>query len=201
MSEIFYFGEKLEQFNVRVLNEREVRAGSGILFLFAIISFTNALLLKNFYFIKLFIVFFFIDFFIRVIINPKFSPTLILSRFIVSNQEPEYVGAPQKRFAWAIGLVLAFIMFFVIVVYNITGILNLLVCLLCLTLFFLETAFGICVGCKIYNFFNKEKAQLCPGGACKIKRKEEIQMISKIQVIIVAVFVALIAIAATSGLF
>jgi hypothetical protein len=39
------------------------------------------------------------DFIIRVFVNPKFSPTLIIGRLIVSNQVPEYVGAPQKKFA------------------------------------------------------------------------------------------------------
>ena len=49
---------------------------------------------------------------------------------------------------------------------------NLLVCSICLTLLFFETAFGICIGCKIYNLFNKEKAQLCPGGVCEIPAEQ-----------------------------
>jgi hypothetical protein len=32
-------------------------------------------------------------------------------QFIVINQKPEYVGAPQKKFAWIIGLILAVLMF------------------------------------------------------------------------------------------
>ena len=35
-------------------------------------------------------------------------------------------------------------------------------------LLFFEAAFGICIGCKAYNWFNKDKARLCPGGACEI---------------------------------
>jgi hypothetical protein len=35
---------------------------------------------------------------IRVYINPKYSPLLILGGFIVRNQKPEYVGAKQKKF-------------------------------------------------------------------------------------------------------
>jgi len=45
---------------------------------------------------------------------------------------------------------------------------NLLVCSICLALMFAETAFGICIGCKIYNAFNQDKAQLCPGGVCDV---------------------------------
>ena len=33
MSKIFQFGEKVEGYNIPVLNEREIRAGAGILFL------------------------------------------------------------------------------------------------------------------------------------------------------------------------
>ena len=33
---------------------------------------------------------------------------------------------------------------------------------------FFETAFGICLGCRLYNVFHREKAQLCPGGVCEV---------------------------------
>jgi hypothetical protein len=32
---------------------------------------------------------------------------------------------------------------------------------------FFEAAFGICLGCKVYNLFNQKQAQLCPGGVCE----------------------------------
>ena len=101
---IFYFGEKIKEFDVRVLNEREVRASAGILFCFAMIAFMNAWLIGNFNILKIFIITFLIDFFIRIFINPKYSPSIILGRIMVRNQKPEYVGAPQKRCAWGIGL-------------------------------------------------------------------------------------------------
>jgi len=43
-----------------------------------------------------------------------------------------------------------------------------MVCTACLVLLFFEAAFGICIGCKVYNLFNREQAQLCPGGACEV---------------------------------
>jgi hypothetical protein len=183
------FGEKVKGYNINVFNEREVRAAAGILFLFAFIAFTNAFLLKNYAILKIFISGFLIDFVIRVLINPKYAPTLILSRLIVSNQKPEYSGAPQKRFAWALGLGLASIMFVVSVLLNITGPLNLTLCIICLTLLFFEASFGICIGCKMYNLFNKEKAKLCPGGVCELKVKEEIQKTNLLQIIILAIFI------------
>jgi hypothetical protein len=188
MKKIFSFGENVHGYDVRVFNEREVRAAAGILFLFASISFFNALLINNFVPIKIFIIAFLIDFLIRIFINPKFSPSMIVGRFTVSNQKVEYSGAPQKRFAWGIGLFLSITMFFLVVMYNVTGPVNLLICLLCLTFLFLETSCGICVGCTLYNVFNKGKATLCPGGACEIKRKQEIQKISIWQIVTVLIF-------------
>ena len=112
---IFKFGEIIEGFNEPVLNEREVRAGAGILFLFAILSFSNAWNFGDFYWTKIMVITFLIDFLIRIFINPSYSPSLIIGRFFVRKQTPEYVGAKQKRFAWGIGLALAVLMFLLIV--------------------------------------------------------------------------------------
>jgi hypothetical protein len=46
---------------------------------------------------------------------------------------------------------------------------------------FAESAFGICLGCKLYGFIKKNKAQYCPGEICDIKQKHEIQKISGTQ--------------------
>jgi hypothetical protein len=93
---------------------------------------------------------------------------MIAGQWLVRFQQPEWVGAPQKRFAWGIGLVLAIAMFFLMVVNQVIGPINMLVCGTCLVLMFFECAFGICLGCKLYNAFHREAAQLCPGGACLI---------------------------------
>jgi hypothetical protein len=60
-------------------------------------------------------------------------------------------------------------MLYLVVLNNVIGPINLIVCSLCLILLFFETAFGICIGCKVYNVFNKEKAQLCPGAVCEVE--------------------------------
>src|SRR5688572_20964964 len=100
------FGEDVEGYNIPVLNEREIRAASGILFVLMFISLMQILFKQNFVMIKYVITVFLTDFIIRVFINPKFSPSLITGRLIVSRQVPEYVGAAQKKFAWKIGLIL-----------------------------------------------------------------------------------------------
>lgn len=192
MAYTFQFGENHPDYPVRVLNEREARGAAGILFVLGLLAFMTAWFKGDYTPTKLIIVAFFIDFFIRVVINPRYAPTLIMARWMVNNQTAEYVGAPQKRFAWAIGLCLATLMLFLVVLNNVRGPINMIVCLVCLTLLFFETAFGICIGCKLYNVFNKEKAQLCPGNVCEIKDREPIQKLAWPQALMATAYVALL---------
>ncbi len=189
---IFQFGQRLPEYDIPVLNERVVRASAGILFFFAIVSFMNAWLTGNFQLTRVFVVSFLVDFTIRIFVNPRFAPSLILGQLAVRNQQPEWVGAPQKRFAWAIGFVLALTMLYLVVLNNVIGPINLIVCSTCLILMFFETAFGICIGCKVYNLFNKEKAQLCPGGVCEIP-SAQMPSTTLVQIVIVAAFLLTIA--------
>lgn len=163
------FGEQVPGYPVLVLNERAVRAAAGIVFLFAIVSFMNAWLTGNFQPTRVFVVAFLVDFTLRIFVNPKFAPSLIIGQWMVRKQQPEWVGAPQKRFAWAIGFVLAAVMLYLVVIKHVIGPINLIVCAACLVLLFFESAFGICIGCKVYNWFHKDQAQLCPGGVCEVE--------------------------------
>ena len=167
-STLFQFGERRPEFDIPVLNERAVRAAAGILFVFALTTFMQAFQNGNFHPTRIFVIAFMIDFAIRLFINPAYAPSLIVGQWIVNGQQPEWVGAPQKRFAWGIGLALAVAMFFLMVIGHVVGPINMLVCGTCLLLLFFETSFGICIGCKIYNMLPGARAQLCPGGACEI---------------------------------
>lgn len=193
MSTVFQFGEDHPDYPVRVVNEREARGAAGIMFLFGLIAFMNAWFKGDFTPTRLTIVAFFIDFFIRVVMNPRYAPTLIMARWMVNRQTAEYVGAPQKRFAWSIGLALASLMMVLVVFQDVRGPINMITCLVCLTLLFLESAFGICVGCKLFNLFNAEKAQLCPGQVCEVQDREPIQQLAGSQVLIAAAYVGLLA--------
>jgi len=199
MNNIIQFGENVKGYNIRVLNEREIRASAGILFLATFISLMFIIFKNNFLPVKYVITVFLADFIIRVFVNPKFSPTLIIGRLIVANQVPEYVGARQKKFAWIIGVVLSATMFIFIVIVNsyspVTGI----ICLICLVFLFFESAFGICLGCKFYPLFFKGKTQYCPGEVCDLRSKQDIQKTTMIQLFIVFAFAAFIFL--TSWLF
>src|SRR5450432_1569496 len=190
MSNLIQFGEHVQGYDIPVLNEREIRAAAGILFLATYTSMMFILFNGNFILIKYVITLFLLDFLIRVFINPKFSPTLILGRLIVRNQVPEYVGAQQKKFAWTIGVVLSATMFIFLVVVNAYSPITGITCLVCLIFLFFEAAFGICLGCKFYPIFFREKAQFCPGEICDAKAKQDIQKTSIVQLLIVAGFIA-----------
>ncbi len=189
MNKFKQFGEDVDGYQVPVLNEREVRASAGILFLFAFISLMIILFKGNFLMAKFFVITFLFDFAIRVFINPKYSPFLIIGRFIVKNQRPEYVGAPQKKFAWIIGLVLGGLMFFFLIILNTYSIITGLICLICLIFLFFESVFGICLGCIFYNLIYKEKAKYCPGYSCEVNERVEIQKINKVQIYFFLAFI------------
>lgn len=192
MKNVINFGETVEGYNIPVLNEREIRASAGILFLATFLSLMFIMFKGNFIPIKYVITLFMVDFLIRVFINPKYSPTLILGRLIVSKQNPEYVGAAQKKFAWVIGVALSATMFVLMVLVNSYSIITGLICLICLIFLFFESAFGICLGCLFYGWFYKEKAQYCSGEICDVKAKHDIQKTSWPQLLIVVGFVAFV---------
>lgn len=173
-----HFGEIVNGYSIPVLNNREIRATAGIMFLLAFISLVLILSTENFVPVKYVLSVFVIEFSVRLFVNPKFAPLLIIGRLIVGSQYPEYVGAAQKKFAWYIGFIISTVMFFLLVVLNAYSLITGIACLICLVLMFFESAFGICIGCKLYGIIKKNKAQYCPGEICDAKQKHEIQKVS-----------------------
>lgn len=192
MSKTFEFGEVVPGYRIRVLNEREVRAAAGLLFLATFLSLMFILFEGNFVPIKYVVTIFLADFLIRVLISPRLAPTLILGRLIVGRQTPEYVGARQKRFAWIIGLALSALMFTFLVIVNAYSPITGLTCLVCLVFLYFESVFGICLGCMFYPLFFKEKVEYCPGEVCERRSRQPIQKTSWRQLLVVLGFVALV---------
>ena len=193
---IVKFGEDVDGYVIPVLNEREIRAAAGIMFLCLLAAYMMILFEGNFLYVKYVIIVFFTDFFIRVFISPRFSPFLIIGRLVVSNQVPEYVGAPQKKFAWKIGVGLSGLMFLLLIILNSYSVITGVSCLFCLVFLFFESAFGICLGCLVYSWVYKEGALYCAGEACEVKTRHAIQKTSVTQLLIIlaaAVFVLVIA--------
>ncbi|HHD78892.1 MAG TPA: DUF4395 domain-containing protein [Epsilonproteobacteria bacterium] len=192
MKDFFTYGETVPGYEVPVLNEREARAAAGILFIGAFIGLTNGTMMGTAVFSKYFVTFFAIDFTMRVI-QPRYAPSLLLGRFFVRNQKPEYVGATQKRFAWMLGLILAYPMFYYLVIDFQPNPIKVLVCLLCMALLFFESAFSICLGCKIFSWIKRKDPVYCPGGVCEIQVKDPVQKFNPAQLVILLATVAVMA--------
>ena len=188
LKEFFTYGEIVDGYDVPVLNEREARAAAAILFVGAFLGLTNGVMLGTAVFSKYFVTFFAIDFTIRVI-QPRYAPSLLLGRFFVQNQKPEYVGAAQKRFAWILGMILAWPMFYYLVIDFQPNPIKVLVCLICMALLFFEAAFSICLGCKIFQLFKKQDPKYCPGGVCEIRLKDPVQRFDPLQKMILIITV------------
>jgi hypothetical protein len=133
-----------------------------------------------------------------VLVSPRYAPTLVLGRLIVRNQVPEYVGARQKRFAWIIGVVLASVMFVLVNVLNTYSPVSGIICLLCLVFLFCETAFGICIGCKLHVLVSREKPEHCPGEVCAVGDRQAIQRVSPAQLLTVLGMVAYVVLVAAT---
>jgi hypothetical protein len=175
---IISFGEYIEDRSYKVIDERRMRASAGIMFLLGLVAFINGFILDKYAIIPYFSAFLMLNFFIGVFINPKFSPTLLLAYIFVRKQSPLPIGAVQKRFAWSLGLVLSTAIFALSVL--LLGDKSYFepvcfLCLICLTFLYLETAFGICVGCHLYKLTlklkllpePKEKPN-CMGDSCDV---------------------------------
>ncbi len=171
------YGKTVEGIEYGVVNERAVRATAGTMFLIGGLTFSYTFFTRDYQFVYLVVPLFWLDFLLKSVFDPRYSIFGKLGTFFVQNQKPEYVGAVQKRFAWSIGLALATVMMIFVLGFGVRGILPLIICTTCLFFMWMESALGICVGCKIYAWLLKvgvikepKVRPACPGGVCSVKR-------------------------------
>lgn len=162
-------GQIVPGYAIPVINERAVRAAAGLLFLLGGAAFATALATGSVQPLQPFGMFFMIDMALRVTAGDRWSPTLLLGRLAVKGQGSEWVGAPQKKFAWWLGFGLAFVSCAGMGLFAAPLWVTLVLCGVCLSLLFIETAFGICVGCALQGLFGKQPPMYCPGGACDVE--------------------------------
>lgn len=173
---IISFGKYIEGKSYKVLDERNIRASSGIMFLVGIIAFINGFILQEYIIITYISGFLLLNFMIAIFINPKFVPTMFIGWIFIRKQSPLHIGAVQKRFAWTLGFILSAVIFVLsfFLLKDVTYFEPVcMLCLICLLLLFLETAFGICIGCKTYFLALRlklikqpEEKPNCMGDAC-----------------------------------
>lgn len=172
------FGEIVEGKSFKILDERQIRASAGIMFLLGLIAFINGFFLQNFKVLPIISGILMLNFIIGIFVGTKYAPTLVIAKMIVKGQSKLPIGAIQKKFAWGLGLTLSTAIF-VLSLFLINDIAFFdkvcLLCLICLVLLFLETAFGICVGCELYHSAIKyklikkpEENPNCMGDSCEV---------------------------------
>lgn len=161
-------GRIVPGYQVPVINERAVRAAAGLLFLLGATAFVFALLQQSIRPLQPFGMLFMFDMLIRLLAGDRWSPSLALGRLITRRQTPEWVGAPQKEFAWWLGFGIAVVSCSSMGLFALPLWVTLSLCGLCLSLLFIETAFGICVGCALQARFSKTPPMHCVGDSCKV---------------------------------
>jgi len=74
MNEAKQFWETVEGYGIPVLNEREIRASVGVLFIFMFFSWMLIIFKESYFLIKIVNSIFLTGFIIRLLITPKYSP-------------------------------------------------------------------------------------------------------------------------------
>lgn len=133
-----------------VFNEIEVRAAAGLTMVAGAVAFAYAYFDKQYVPLRFAAGLFFAEFLIRVTVGLDYSPFGVVARLLTRGRTPEWVSATPKRFAWTLGLAMALAMT-VITNIGIRGYLPRTMCLICLTLMWLESALGLCLGCKLHG--------------------------------------------------
>jgi hypothetical protein len=157
-----------------VVNERAVRATAGIVMALAAVAIAIAYFNKNYTPVRIISVVVAADLALRQVAGlTPLSPIGTLGTFLVKNQRPEWVGATQKRFAWALAFGMA-LLIAILTNADVHGLGVQLIGLMLIALLWLESVVGFCVGCFIYSrlikadLIHPEDAPACGGNSCEI---------------------------------
>ncbi len=156
------------------VNEHQARAAAGITMALGAVAFVYANFDKLFWPIRTVSTFFFVDFLVRVTAGVERSPSGLVAGWMTRRQAPQWVSAKPKRFAWTLGLAMALTMT-VITNSGIHGSVPRTICLICLTLMWMEAVLGLCLGCEIYGVMVRrgwrspdDGFEICANGACNL---------------------------------
>ena len=168
------FGQGVSGRQAPVFDENQVRAAAGLTMVVGAVAFVFAYFDHQYIPLQIASTFFFVEFLTRLTLGIRNSPVGVVAGHMTSRQAPDWVSAKPKRFAWTLGLGMAFSMM-VITNSGIRGALPRTICLICLALMWLESVLSLCLGCEIHGFLvrrgwaKKDEAyEICVGGACEI---------------------------------
>jgi hypothetical protein len=161
-----------------VVNENEVQAAAGITLVMGGVAFAYAYFTHLYIPLQAVASFFFVEFLIRVTAGFQYSPTGIVAHAMTRRQRPRWVSAKPKRFAWTLGLGIGFAMTIITNAALWRPYVPRTLCLICLTLMWMETAIGLCLGCQIYAMLVRRgwaqkdpEFEICANGACDVPER------------------------------
>jgi len=157
-----------------VFDENQVRAAAGLTMVVGAVAFVFAYFDQQYIPLQVVSTFFFVEFLTRLTFGIGNSPMGVIALAMTLRQTPDWVSAKPKRFAWTLGLAMAFSMM-VITNSGIRGTLPRTICAICLTLMWMESVLGLCLGCKVHallvrrGWATKDSAfEVCAHGECKL---------------------------------
>jgi uncharacterized protein DUF4395 len=156
-----------------VVDENQVRAAAGLTMVIGTVAFSYAYFHHDYVPLQIVTTVFFGEFLMRLAVGLRFSPVGAIAHALTLAQPPEWVSAKPKRFAWSLGLAMSLSMV-IITNSGVRGLLPRTICLICLTLMWMESVLGVCVGCKVHvlvvrrGWTTKDPAfEVCAHGECK----------------------------------
>jgi len=156
-----------------MVNEHQVRAAAGLTMVAGAVAFSFAYFQKVYWPLQAVSVLFAAEFALRVTAGLAWSPVGAVAGLLTARRVPDWVSARPKRFAWTLGLAMSGAMA-IITNSGIRGWLPRSICLVCLTLMWLESVLGLCLGCEIHRLLvrrgwaRSDPAVTCAYGACEI---------------------------------
>ena len=162
------------ELHAAVVDENQVRAAAGVTMVLGAVAFSFAYFNHQYILLQIVSTLFFVEFLARLTVGLRFSPVGVIARAMTLGRVPDLVSAKPKRFAWTLGGGMAFSMM-IITNSGIRGMLPRTICAICLTLMWMESVLGLCLGCKIHAMLvrrgwatNDPAFEICAHGECKL---------------------------------
>jgi hypothetical protein len=159
-----------------LVDEQQVRVAAGITMALGAVAFVYANFDRLFWPIRTVSILLAVDFAVRVVADLDRSPIGLIARAWTRRRPPKWVSLAPKRFAWTLGLGMATTMA-VVTNCGIHGPLPRTVCLTCLTLMWLESVLGLCLGCQLHRLAisrgwrRPRPGEICADGVCEVERR------------------------------
>ena len=165
------------ELHAAVVDENQVRAAAGLTMVLGAVAFGYAYFEAQYVPLQVVSTLFFVEFLTRLMLGLRYSPMGVAARSMTLRHPADWVSAKPKRFAWTLGLGMAFSMM-VITNSGVRGALPRTVCAICLTLMWMESVLGVCLGCKIHGLLvrrgwaNRDIAfEVCAHGECELPER------------------------------